>query len=291
MLLSMTGFGSAKGNHRGREYTVELRSLNGRNSDIRVKIPSSLKDKEIVLRKMVMDEVIRGKIDLSVNFTNGNGEEEGQLDISMFRKYSKDLLALCKELKIEQADIINAVLKLPNVVHPVVEEISDEEWKGFLTTIQDAITHLQDFRKVEGDVMAEELVARIGSIQDNLKAIAPYESQRIDSLKERLGRQLQDWKQSDDFDPNRFEQELIYYLEKLDINEEKVRLEQHCLYFMETLNSEDPSTGRKLNFISQEMGREINTLGAKAQSSEIQRYVVLMKDDLEKIKEMVANAL
>ena len=186
-------------------------------------------------------------------------------------------------------DIATAILRIPNVVSSRDEEISDEEWKVVESIMEKAIISLNGFRVDEGEAMYKDLMDSRNIIAEALPKIAPFEEERIERLKERLNKNLNEFKQSDSVDQNRFEQEMIYYLEKLDINEEKVRLSQHCVYFEEVINNSKPEKGKKLSFIAQEMGREINTLGAKAQHSEMQQVVVTMKEALEKIKEQVLN--
>lgn len=209
----------------------------------------------------------------------------------MFKRYIKELRELSAELRVETGDLLQAVLRLPNVVATANDEIEEEEWEQVQAAIEETITQFDLFRASEGKVLKEELHSRILLIQENLEKVTPLEGERVVRMRQRLYQNLEESLGKEKIDENRFEQEIIHYLEKLDITEEKVRLAQHCKYFIEELSQPGTQKGRKLSFISQEIGREINTLGAKAYSSEIQRLVVVMKDELEKIKEQVANCL
>ena len=198
---------------------------------------------------------------------------------------------MAKEDDIPLGDIIPAVLRLPNVVMPGIDDLDEKEWAVVLSTLQEALDSFTAFRKQEGNVLKTDMITRIHSIKANLEKIAPHEKDRIVKIKEKMMRSLEDFLGKKNVDKNRYEQEVLFYLEKIDINEEKVRLSQHCDYFLEQLGNDKIAKGRKLSFISQEIGREINTLGSKAYSSDIQRHVVNMKDELEKIKEQVANSV
>ena len=289
MVLSMTGYGQASNQFKDKKIQVEIKSLNGKTSDIRCKVPASYKEKEIQLRKNLMDKAFRGKFDFTLTIESDKGDDEYGLNKALFRKYYQELMELKSELAIESGDILQAILKIPNVVGAVNEEVDEEEWKVVLQTSDDAIKSLNNFRAEEGKATEKDLKEASASILAYLNQVGPFEEQRIVTLKERFRKNLEDFKTDEKVDRNRFEQEIIYYLEKLDINEEKVRLTQHCKYFNEVLESGNPAIGKKLGFIAQEMGREINTLGAKANEKNIQQMVVSMKDALEKIKEQVAN--
>jgi uncharacterized protein (TIGR00255 family) len=289
MVLSMTGYGQASFQFKDKKIKVEIKSLNGKTSDIRCKVPGSYKEKEIQLRKNLIDKAFRGKFDYTLSIESDKGDDEYGLNKSLFRKYYKELMELKEELNIESGDIIQSILRIPNVVGSLSEDVDEEEWKVVIQASDAAIKALNGFRAEEGKAAEKDMNDAAGIISDLLQKIEPYEVGRIETLKERFRKNLEDFLTDEKVDRNRFEQEIIYYLEKLDINEEKVRLAQHCKYFNEVMNSGNPAIGKKLGFIAQEMGREINTLGAKANEKNIQQMVVSMKDALEKIKEQIAN--
>ena len=291
MVLSMTGFGRAEASYSNKEILIEVRSLNSKFTDIRLKIPQNYKEKEVAIRKLVSDNVERGKIEVSMEIRSPEGDENFSLNVPLFKRYVNELNSLSKELNINNDGLIPAILRLPNVVGAEVGTIAEEEWLQAKNAILNAVKAFNTFRADEGKAMETDLRLRINNIQTNLDQIAPHETERVVKLRERLMKNLEENFSKEKVDQNRFEQEVIYYLEKMDITEEKVRLGQHCKYFIEQIDAKDAQKGRKLSFISQEIGREINTLGAKAYSSDIQRLVVKMKDDLEKIKEQVANAV
>lgn len=291
MLLSMTGYGRLTSKMKDKNITVEIRSLNSKYTDMRLKIPQNYKEKEAEMRKMVTDRVERGKIDFLVEVRSLEGDDAYSLNFPLFKKYYRELSKLADELDMDKGDLMQAILKLPNVVSTDEETIDEEEWKMVLDTINGAIDKFEKFRRDEGGAMENDLQLRITNILENLSELNPFEEGRVTRLRQRLHQNLQEYLGRENVDENRFEQEIMFYLEKIDITEEKVRLEQHCKYFQEELAKNITQKGRKLSFITQEMGREINTLGAKAYSSDIQKIVVRMKDELEKIKEQVANSV
>ncbi|WP_233752733.1 YicC/YloC family endoribonuclease [Flavilitoribacter nigricans] len=289
MLLSMTGYGRATKSFRNKTIMVEIRSLNSKYSDLRIKIPQHYREHETVLRRIVTESTQRGKVDMNIELKSLQGDEEFGLNKPLFRRYYEELSQMGKELGMDHGDLYQAILRIPNVVSSGLESIDDEEWKALLDTLNEALDNFKKFRETEGEATAKDLHLRITTIMDLLKQVSPYEIERVDKLRQRLHQNLADYLGKENIDENRFEQEILFYLEKMDINEEKVRLEQHCRFFLEEMEKKAKSKGRKLSFIGQEIGREINTLGAKAYSSDIQRLVVGMKDELEKIKEQVAN--
>ena len=291
MLLSMTGYGRVSRNYRDKTIIVEIRSLNSKFTDLRLKTPQHYKEKEPDIRKILTERLERGKIDFTLELNSSTGEDGFALNIPLFKRYVTELRQLSAELKVETGDLLQAVLRLPNVVATANDEIEEQEWENVFSAIKEAIEQFEQFRASEGKVLQEELRSRIVLIQENLEKVGPLEGERVVRMRQRLHQNLEESLGKEKIDENRFEQEIIHYLEKLDITEEKVRLAQHCKYFIEELTQQGTQKGRKLSFISQEIGREINTLGAKAYSSEIQRLVVVMKDELEKIKEQVANCL
>lgn len=287
----MTGYGRVSRNYRDKTIIVEIRSLNSKFTDLRLKAPQHYKEKEPDIRKILTERLERGKIDFTLEINSSTGEDGFALNIPLFKRYVTELRQLSAELKVETGDLLQAVLRLPNVVATANDEIEEQEWENVYSAIKEAIDQFEQFRASEGKVLQEELRSRIVLIQENLEKVGPLEGERVVRMRQRLHQNLEESLGKEKIDENRFEQEIIHYLEKLDITEEKVRLAQHCKYFIEELTQPGTQKGRKLSFISQEIGREINTLGAKAYSSEIQRLVVVMKDELEKIKEQVANCL
>lgn len=291
MLYSMTGYGRVVNEFELRTITVEIRSLNSKYGDVKIKMPQAYREKELEIRKIITEKLQRGKIDVLIEVVSSGGDEDVKINRSLFKKYFQELQSTCEELSYNAPDLLSTVMRLPNVVIPNTAAISDESWTQLQETITQTIDKLTQFRLDEGEVLEADFQLRIQHIQKALAQIPSYEMTRITKLKDRLRQNLEKVNLNDNFDENRFEQEIIFYLEKMDITEEKVRLAQHCEYFIKELNAKKGTKGKKLNFICQEIGREINTIGSKANSSDIQRIVVQMKDDLEKIKEQIANIL
>lgn len=291
MLLSMTGYGRGTTTYLDKTIVTEIRSLNSKFADLRMKVPQNYREKEHEIRRMISERLERGKIDFSIDIQSVAGEEGFSLNKPLFRKYHQELSRLASELSMNEGDLMQSILRLPNVVGSNSDVLNDEEWLLVQKTIEEAVSNFDAFRMVEGASIESDMRMRIGIIQDNLEKIKPFEDERIVKLRHRLFQNLEEYLGKEKIDENRFEQEIIYYLEKMDVSEEKLRLSQHCLFFLEELDQKHTQKGRKLSFISQEIGREINTLGAKAYSPDIQRLVVAMKDELEKIKEQVANSL
>lgn len=285
----MTGFGRANGNWQNKSINIEIKSLNSKFTDLRLKLPNNYKDKETELRKIIQDDIVRGKIEFTLELVSADDQEALSLNIPLFKKYHSALNQLKMELKLEQVDLMQSILRMPNVISSENSGLEEGEWKFVQNLVRDALLNLKEFRVSEGIALALDLEKRIHTIQDLLIQTQPHESSRIEKLREKLLLSAKEFVRKESFDQNRFEQEVMYYLEKIDITEEKVRLSQHCNYFLDTLKGKDSQKGRKLGFISQEIGREINTLGAKANDSNIQKIVVQMKDELEKIKEQIAN--
>lgn len=291
MLYSMTGFGRASRSIAEKSIMVEVRSLNSKYTDLRFKVPNNFKEKEHEFRRIITDRTERGKIDAIVEVKSLMGEEGYSINAPLFRRYFRQITELSEELNVPAGDIVQTILRIPNVVSTEDSELSEEEWEAIMSVVEEALNQFDNFRLTEGAALEQDLRSRIINIRDLLQKVPTHEVERIDRLRQRLRQNLDEFMGKENVDENRFEQEVLFYLEKMDISEEKVRLEQHCIFFLEQLELEGKSKGRKLSFISQEMGREINTLGAKAYSAEIQRLVVAMKDELEKIKEQVANVL
>ena len=291
MLLSMTSYGRASGPLSNQNIAVEIKTLNSKFIDLRLKLPPGLQEYEMDLRKILQDKVIRGKIETTFTFENG-GAESYAINEAAFKVYYDQLSKLANSLKIEQSDLLGTIMRLPDVVATAEQTIGDDDWKIVLGLLDKALENLIAHRIEEGGAIEKDMRSQVQFISDQLLEIIPFENERIDKVRQRMNANLEDYLARDNVDENRFEQEVLFYLEKIDITEEKVRLKQHCEYFIQELdNKSELSKGRKLNFISQEMGREINTLGAKAYSSDIQKCVVLMKDALEKIKEQLANVV
>jgi uncharacterized protein (TIGR00255 family) len=289
MLLSMTGYGRATNNWEDKTILVEVRSLNSKYTDLRLRCSQNLREKEAELRKMVTDFAHRGKLEMSIDITSHLGDDQFGLNIPLFKKYFTAMRELSSEFDYEDKTLMSAILRLPNVAASSDGEMSKEEWTAIIATINDALEKFLAFRQQEGAATAKDLSERVNIISTLLEQVSPHEQDRVEAIRDRLYRSLDDNMGKERIDESRYEQEVLFYLEKMDINEEKMRLAQHCEYFLEVLNNNTQAKGRKLSFISQEIGREINTLGAKAYSSNIQRLVVSMKDELEKIKEQTAN--
>lgn len=291
MLLSMTGFGRAHGTYQDKTITVEIRALNSKLTDLKMRLPGDYKEKEVELRKLITDHAERGKMDVAIDVQNVDGAALVSLNTALFKGYYQELSRLMSELNMPPSDVLQAILRIPNVVSSPASEIDEEEWDTICAVVTRTLEHLKQFRKQEGKVLEADLRVRVTNILLLLNEVTPFEQERFTRMRERLRNNLDENLGKDNVDNNRFEQEILHYLEKMDMSEEKVRLEQHCKYFIEQLLDSKQSGGRTLNFISQEIGREINTLGAKAYDADIQKIVVKMKDELEKIKEQLANVL
>lgn len=291
MILSMTGFGRSELELGQKKITIEIRALNSKQMDIILKLPSAMKDRESDIRNEISKALIRGKVDVYVSF-DGNEDERGVIiNKSIFKDYYNQIQALCAENGITQnTDIVNSILRLPDTLKMEKAILTDEEWEVIMTSVTKAVQDVRQFRIQEGDCLKKDLLARLSAIEGLSEAIEPFEKSRIEKISTRIKENIEELVGWDKVDKNRFEQELIYFIEKFDINEEKVRLKNHCKYFRDTVEKED-FAGRKLGFIAQELGREINTIGSKANDSTIQQMVVQMKDELEKIKEQINNIL
>ena len=287
MIYSMTGFGKAEGQVSDKKITIQLKSLNSKQFDLIAKLPNGFKEKEIDFRKKISASLERGKIELLLNYES-IGKNDYRINEKVFTGYYQQLKSLSKKLNEDTDELVAAVSRFPEVIESIEEDLSEEAWNKIDKILEDAIDQLIDFRRTEGKSLEKDLCGRINAILSLLDKIPSYERERIDIVKERLLKNLEDAGQKDNYNKERFEQELVYYLEKFDISEEKVRLASHCEYFLQCLKNEK-SQGKKLGFISQEIGREINTLGSKSNHLEMQKLVVQMKDELEKIKEQVLN--
>ncbi len=291
MLRSMTGYGKELISLPEKIITIEIRTLNSKLGDINIKSPALYREKDIEVRRMLHEKLERGKIDFQLFVENIGDKSNFSINQSLAKKYYKELKSLADDIGEDDFDeFLPVLVKLPDVLHPEIEKLNPEEWEVIKKTINIALDKVDAYRVEEGASLEKDLIARIQYILNYLAEITIYEQDRIKQKKEDLLAALNSLKNDITIDKNRFEQELIYYLEKRDITEEKIRLKKHCEYFLDTVNAPD-SVGKKLTFIVQEIGREINTLGAKANNAEIQKLVVQMKDELEKIREQLANIL
>ncbi|MCD4737551.1 MAG: YicC family protein [Bacteroidales bacterium] len=291
MLTSMTGYGKVDFDFDDKKIAIEIKSLNSKQLDIIVRMPNGYREKELEIRSLLGKLLVRGKIDLSITAENVGDTPGFTINKQLAKKYYEDLSSLSEELNESGfQDILSILVKMPEVLTSEKKELSDEEWKQIKKAIYEATEKLILFRKEEGTALEEDMIQRNIKIVGLLEKIPEFESNRNKKMKEKLFREVKEVTDPVDFNENRFEQELIYYLEKLDISEEKVRLKKHCSYFSDTINQEQMQ-GKKLIFITQEIGREINTIGSKANDANIQRLVVQMKEQLEKIKEQLHNIL
>jgi len=291
MLYSMTGYGQAKAQFGDKTIKVDIRTLNGKNTDVRLKVPAAYRALELDVRKKVLAQIQRGKIDVSLTVDSLAGEENYAINKTLISQYYKELTSLDSELNACSQDILQMVMRIPNVVSVVAEDISDEEKSKVAEVVDLACQQLIAFREDDGKPLLDDLTTQSCIIKTLLDQVDTHEASRVENLRARMTANIEKELEQERIDNSRFDQELFYYIEKLDISEEKTRLAQHLSYFNEVLNDENSVKGKKLTFISQEIGREINTMGAKAQDTNIQRIVVNMKDALEKIKEQIANIL
>jgi len=291
----MTGFGKTTANPGGRTVNIEIRTLNSKQLDVNTRIPSLYRDKESEIRAEINRVLERGKVDFMITIDSDADAGDFAINRPLATKYYSEITQLAKELGLTvENTVISDILKMPDVMKAGREAPDETEWTQVKTAISEALALTETFRMAEGELLGKDMISRIKLILDLLLKVEPLEGARIGNLRDRFQRNQDEFLEKttkvDKFDENRFEQEIFWYLEKLDITEEKLRLRKHCDYFINTLNSSE-SNGRKLGFITQEIGREINTLGSKAYDAEIQMIVVQMKDELEKIKEQVSNVL
>ena len=290
MIKSMTGFGKGEAVVGDKKFRVELRSLNSKQLDLSIKIPSKYRAAEAEVRSIVTRELQRGKVDCFVSFEAAVAETSAHINREAFKAYAKELREVSAEggLTISDDALLRSVLRMPDVVTNEEREVSDDELKAILEATAIAAEELNKFRVQEGAILIADLLKRIDLIEQYRHEVEPFEGARVDVIKARIRENIE--KMQIEVDSNRLEQEMIFYIEKLDITEEKVRLDNHCNYFREVAREEE-APGRKLGFIAQELGREINTMGSKSNEANMQRLVVKMKDELEKIKEQVLNIL
>ncbi len=291
MIYSMTGYGKAECNTQSKKVTIEVKSLNSKNADINTKIPGLYREKELEVRNFLTNELQRGKIELSLYYETKEDYQSGQINPAIVKNYFYQLRNIAEELQIPTEELtLQSVMRLPDVYSQEREDLDPEEWKLINQTISLATEELKRFRQQEGKHLENDIKQRIDAILGYIPSLEELEKPRMKRVRERLEAHIKEYINNKEFDQNRLEQELIYYIEKYDITEEKVRLENHCNYFKKVMKNEEP-VGKKLGFIAQEIGREINTLGSKANDSDMQQIVVRMKDELEKIKEQILNIL
>lgn len=287
----MTGYGKGVCELGDKVVTIEVKSLNSKQLDIYSRIPSIYREKDLDIRNIISQRLQRGKIEVNMVVEITDVNSNGKLNVSVIKEYYRQLKDIGSELGIDYNDsILQVIMRLPDALKTEKDELNPADWQKIENTLLAAIDAVDQFRLQEGKALKDDMLSKVILIEKSLENIEPFEQERVTSIKQRLHRGLNEVMDVEKIDTNRFEQELIYFLEKLDINEEKVRLKNHCSFFREVCNGKD-SSGKKLGFIAQEMGREINTIGSKANHTEIQRYVVMMKDELEKIKEQSLNIL
>lgn len=287
----MTGFGRASAMADGRQVVVEIKALNGKQFDIAVKLPPIIRSYELDIRNMLNDRLQRGTIDLTINIRTEGASKPMVVNTDLALFYYQGMKQIAEQTGLPQENIISTLMRMPEVVAPAQDVLPEQEWSNVKAIITQAAVQLMEHRRNEGEALLKDINLRISNIEMLLEKIKPLETERMERVRARLTQWLADMAGKENIDPNRFEQEMIYYLERLDITEEKIRLKQHCDYFNDTVNGNDAAVGRKLNFIIQEIGREINTMGSKANHAEIQQIVINMKDELEKAKEQILNIL
>lgn len=290
MIKSMTGYGKAECELSQKKVTIEIKSLNSKQMDLNTRISQIFREKDLEIRRELSDKLVRGKVDF-ILYTESLGEDSAtKINAGIVKSYYKQMEKISAELNISLNDsILQTILTLPEVVKNEREELDDLEWKAILVKISEAVESLDKFRMQEGAILKQDLIFNVQAITSLLTDVGQYEEERVTRIKEKIFEGLKDIS-IEQVNENRLEQEMIFYLEKMDVNEEKVRLLNHCNYFLETIELAEP-VGKKLGFIAQEIGREVNTLGSKANHTEMQKLVIQMKDALERIKEQLLNVL
>jgi uncharacterized protein (TIGR00255 family) len=291
MLKSMTGFGRAEKNVGAKTFLVDIKSLNGKQFELSLKLPSILKPYEFDIRRLLSEKLGRGSVDCNISLKDTGDAKPVTINIDLAKAYYKPLAELSSELGLDPSHILSTLVKLPEVITPSSETLADQEWNDFMQVLLAAIDNLNEHRLDEGRALQDDLIQRISNILKQQEDVINLEPLRQKRIREGITKLLEDNVGKENYDENRLEQELIYYIEKIDITEEQVRLKNHCDYFMSLLSEPEESKGKKLSFILQEIGREINTTGSKAYDAAIQKCVVMMKDELEKAKEQVLNVL
>lgn len=287
MLKSMTGFGKATGTFNSKKVSVEIRSLNSKSMDLNVRMPSQYKELDGTIRKIISSELGRGKADVFINVDSIGEESSVSINKTLAKKYFDELKALNDAMGQDTQDYLSVIMRMPDIIETSKEDLMNDEKAWMLDLVKEATENLNEFRRKEGEDLEREFALRINEIRDFLNEVPKYEEERIQAIRDRMKKGLEELDKG--YDENRFEQEMIFYIEKLDVAEEKMRLSNHLTYFEETMQLNE--SGKKLGFIGQEIGREINTLGSKSNHAEMQKLVIGMKDNLEKIKEQILNTL
>jgi uncharacterized protein (TIGR00255 family) len=292
MIKSMTGYGRAEEAAGNKTFLIEIKSLNGKQFDLNLKLTPLLRPSEFAIRSLLSEQLLRGTIECTVSLKENGGSGAVTINKQMAKAYFQPLKEVADDLNLQLSEyILGALLRLPDVVTPNSDSLNEQELKQFMQILQNAINELNKHRILEGDALEKDLIERINNILAYQEKISELEPLRQHRMKDELRRKLEEQVGKENYDSNRLEQEMIYYIEKIDISEEQVRLHNHCDYFLNILKEAEESKGKKLSFVLQEIGREINTTGAKAYDASIQKLVVLMKDELEKAKEQVLNVL
>jgi len=287
----MTGFGRAEQTAGDKTFLVEIKALNGKQFELQMKVPPILKSFEFDIRNILQEQLVRGTIDCYIQVKQNGAAKPVIINTDLIKAYYQQIDVLAKELNIDTNAVLSSLLRLPEVVNPSTEVMNEKDFAVFTSVLHEAIAELNAHRVEEGQSIEKDLKNRIEQIRLQEAAILKFEPNRMVRIKEEINKLLNEHVGQENIDKNRMEQELIYYMEKIDIHEEQIRLKQHCTYFNEIINSEDVSKGKKLSFLLQEIGREINTTGSKAYDVDIQKCVVVMKDELEKAKEQILNVL
>jgi uncharacterized protein (TIGR00255 family) len=291
MLKSMTGFGRFEKNVGDKTFLVDIKSLNGKQFELQLKLPSILKPFEFDIRRLLSEKLLRGSVDCMISLKDTGSAKPVTINTDLAKAYYKPLAELSAALSLDPSHILSTLVKLPEVITPSSDTLSDDEWKDFQKVLQQAMDNLNKHRLNEGAMLEQDLTLRISNIEKQQAEVIKLEPLRQKKIREGITKLLEENVGKENYDGNRLEQELIYYIEKIDITEEQVRLKNHCDYFKSLLVEKEEAKGKKLSFVLQEIGREINTTGSKAYDSTIQKCVVMMKDELEKAKEQVLNVL
>lgn len=288
----MTGFGKTTVEFRNKKIIIEIKSLNSKQLDLNLRIPNLYKEKEMEIRGLVKERLDRGKVDMVIYFDNAESEKDVVINRSVVTQYFNQMLEISEQLGVDtdKSALLQTVMRFPDTLQVKAEELDEEEWTALHVGVENALEEMNRFRIQEGAALIKDITHRIALIQELSAQVPAFEKRRVEVIRQKLQEKINEWTDVKNIDQNRLEQEIIYYLEKLDITEEKVRLANHCKYFLETVEKEE-APGRKIGFIAQEIGREINTMGSKANDHDIQKLVVRMKDELEKIKEQSLNVL
>ena len=291
MLKSMTGFGRAEQAVGDKTFLVDIKSLNGKQFELNLKMPAFLKPFEFEIRNLLSKKLYRGTVDCTISLKETGSAKPVSINTDLAKAYFQPIAVLSEALKLDPSNILSTLLKLPEVITPTGETLTDEEWIAFQQVVEEAMNNLNNHRVEEGKMLQRDLELRIRNIESHQEEVARLEPLRKQKIREGLVKVLEEHVGKENYDPNRMEQEIIYYIEKIDLTEEQVRLKNHCEYFNAIIGEEDSNKGKKLSFVLQEIGREINTTGAKAYDSTIQKCVIMMKDELEKAKEQILNVL